>query len=208
MQRFLTRLLLALFALGLMSAVAHADNIAVGDLSYDAISASQSQFDITNLTGTDSFPPDFPITTPLTITVTQVVATLSTGGTVTLPGSDFTVVDSEGDVDCTAAACNLFSDLITSAVLTGTLSPTTGLAGLPAGDSGIESAFTTTITPSCGTTDLSAGCDTAIIYATGISTSGGGGGSTAPEPGTWGLMLVGFVGLLVARKSLAGARAI
>lgn len=212
MQRILTRLMLALFAVGLLSAVAHADNIGVGDLSYDQISASDNQFDITNLTGSNSLAPEFPISTQLTITVTQVFVQLSGGGSIVLPGGDFTVVDSQGDVDCTNAACNLFGDLITSATLTGTLSPTTGLAGLPAGDSGISSTFSTTITPdpvNCTGGTLDAGCDSAFIYATGVSTSGGGGGTTtAPEPGTWGLMILGFVGLLIARKSFAGARAI
>jgi hypothetical protein len=212
MQRILTRLLFAMLAVGLMSAVAHADNIAVGDLSFDAITSSSSQFDITNLTGANSFAPDFPIATTLTISVTQVVVDLLGGGTITLPGSDFTVVDAGGDVDCTGAGCNLFGDAITSATLTGTLSPTSGLSGLPAGDSGILAGFTTVITPdpvNCSGGTLLAGCDTAIIYATGVSTGGGGGGTVgAPEPGTWGLMLIGFVGLLVARKSLFGARAI
>jgi hypothetical protein len=205
MQRILTRLMLTLLAVGLLSAVAHADNIPVGDLSYDAISSTSSQFDITNLTGANSFPPDFPITTTLTISVTQLVVDLLGGGTITLPGSDFTVVDPGGDVDCTGAGCNLFGDAITSATLTGTLSPTSGLGGLPAGDSGILAGFTTVITPdavNCTGGTLDAGCDTAIINATGT------GKSTVPEPGTWGLVGIGLVGLMVARKSLFGARAI
>jgi hypothetical protein len=206
MQRILTRLMLALLAVGLLSAVAHADNVPVGELTYDTISSSATQFDITNLTGTDSFPPDFPITTPLTITVTQVVVDLLGGGSIILPGSDFTVVDSEGDVDCTGADCNLFGDAITSATLTGTLSPTSGLSGLPAGDTGILPGFTTVLTPGCGGTTLVDGCDGTIINATGVSS--GGGGTTVPEPNTWGLMAIGIVGLLVARKSLLGARAV
>jgi hypothetical protein len=211
MQRILTRFMLALLAVGLLSVVAHADNIQVGDLSYDAatLSATSASFDITNLTGDNALPPDFPITTPLTITVTQVVVDLLGGGSIVLPGSDFTVVDPQGDVDCTAAACDLSGDSVVGATLTGTLTPTSGLSGLPAGDSGILTGFTTTISPGgCGdgSAVLETGCDTAIIDATGVSTSGGGGGTVgAPEPGTWGLMLIGFVGLLVARKRFAAS---
>jgi PEP-CTERM motif len=210
MQRTLTRLMISLLAMGLMCAVAHADDIGVGDLSFDAatLSGTSATLDITNLTGDNAFPPDFPITTPVTISVTQVVVDLLGGGTITLPGSDFTVVDPQGDVDCTAAACDLSGDLVTGATLTGTLSPTSGLSGLPAGDTGILAGFSTTISPGgCGDGSdvLETGCDTAIIYATGTT---GGGGPTVPEPGTWGLMAIGLVGLLVARRSLRGARAI
>ncbi len=208
MQRILTRLMLALLAAGLMSAVAHADNIPVGDLSYDAatLSATSASFDITNLTGANALPPDFPITTPVAISVAQIVVDLLGGGSVVLPGSDFTVVDPQGDVDCTAAACDLSGDSVVGATLTGTLSPTSGLSGLPAGDTGILAGFTTTISPGgCGdgSVVLETGCDTAYINATGV-----GGVVGAPEPGTWGLMLIGFVGLLVARKRIAGVRAI
>jgi hypothetical protein len=206
MQRILTRLMLALLAVGLLAAVAHADNVPVGVLSYDTIvTGSDAQLDITNLTGTNSFTPDFPISTPLTITVTQVVVDLLGGGSIILPGSDFTVVDAEGDVNCTGSGCNLFGDAITSATLTGTLSPTSGLSGLPAGDSGILAGFTTVLTPGCGGTTLVDGCDGTVINATGVTS---GGGTPAPEPNTWGLMVIGVIGLLVARKSLLGPRAI
>ncbi len=65
MQRILTRLMLALLAVGLLSAVAHADNVPVGLFTYDTIvTGSATQLDITNFTGVDSFPPDFPIYDP------------------------------------------------------------------------------------------------------------------------------------------------
>jgi hypothetical protein len=200
MVRRLPRLLFLALVIGCFCKIASADQIGVGLLTYDAISASDNEFDITNLTGTDAFPPDFPITTQLDISVTSLVVDLAGGSTITLPGSDFTTVDSEGDEDCTGAGCNLFGDNITSATLTGTFSPTTGLSGLPAGDTGIEAAFTTTITPACGTTYLDAGCDAAEIYATGTSTT------TAPEPGILALVGIGITGLLlIGRKRLRGA---
>jgi hypothetical protein len=197
--------MLSLLAVGLMCAVAHADNIPVGDLSYDAISSTTSQFDITNLTGAGALPPDAPITTLLNFAGLSLVVNFTSGPSLTLPGSDFTV-EPDGEVDCDAPACNLFGDNITSATLTGTLSPTSGLSGLPGSDTGILSAFTTTITPdsvNCTGGTLEAGCDTAIIYATGTT-----GVVPTPEPETWGLIGIGLVGLLVARRSLLGTRAV
>jgi hypothetical protein len=199
-QRF-PKFLVLLFAMVCISAIASADQIAVGDLSYDAISSSTSQFDITNLTGLSSFPPDFPITSLLTFSVTSLVVDFTSGPSLALPGSDFTVVDADGDLDCTGTGCNLFGDNITSATLTGTLSPTSGLSGLPSGDTGIEAAFTTTITPdpvNCTGGTLAAGCDTAIIYATGISPVSG-----IPEPKGWALCLV-TIGFGLALRAVVG----
>jgi hypothetical protein len=199
---------------------ASADQVAVGDLSFDAatLSATSTTFDITNLTGTAGVdigdPADFPVTTPLIFTVTSVTVNLSSGGPVVLSGSDFTsvtgVFPGDEDVDCTVLpACDLECDSITSAVLTGTISPTTGIAGLPAGDTGITGAMTdavgdayVTITPGgCGdgATVLETGCDTAIIYATGTA-----GVTPAPEPGTLAMTGLGMIGLLIGRKRLRG----
>ena len=133
MTRGFSRLLILLFAIACLGTIAFADMIPVGLLSYDAIAASQDQFDITNLTGVAAFPPGFPITTKLNITVMNLVVSFTSGPPLTLPGSDFTVVDSDGDLNCTGSGCNLFADSITGAVLTGTFSPTTGLRGLPPG---------------------------------------------------------------------------
>jgi hypothetical protein len=193
-------LLFVMAGLCAIATVASADPIAVGDLTYDSISSTQNQFDITNLTGANEValgdPMDFPISSPLTITVTDLTVNFTSGPSLVLPGSDFGVVDAALDVDCTAGACNTFGDSITSATLTGTFSPTTGLSGLPAGDTGILAAFTTTITPdpvNCTGGTLSAGCDTSIIYATGIT---GSGPAPVPEPGTVALLGSGMIGLL------------
>ena len=175
--------------IGCCSGIALADPIGVGLLTYDGVPfTSPAMFDITNLTGANAFAPDFPITTQLTFTITSLVANLQGGGTFTLAGSNFTAVDPQGDLNCTVAGdastggCDLAAYNLLSATLTGTLSPLTGLAGLPAGDVGIASAFTVTMTPdaSCGTSGtLTPGCDAAVIYATGIARG------AVPEPSTW-----------------------
>lgn len=190
-------LLLLLLVLPGVCKLASADSIAVGILSFDETTpGSVDQFDITNLTTAGLST----ITTGLTFTVTSLIVDLAGGGTVNLSGSDFTA-DAFGNLDCDDSACNLFGDNITGATLTGTLSPTTGLSGLPAGDTGIEAGYSTSITPGCGTTYLSAGCDAAEIDATGT------GGVAAPEPGTWTLLGVGLVCMLFAgRKRMRNPR--
>jgi hypothetical protein len=196
-----SQFVVALAALSWLSTVAFADVIGVGLLSYDTVSSTADEFDITNLTGLDAFPTSFPITTALTITITSLTVDLASGGPVVLPGSDFTVNPSDGDIDCDAsatAACNFSGNDITRAILAGTFSPTTGLSGLPAGDTGIEAAFTTTLTPGCGTTYLNPGCDFTTIYATGVS-----GTTTVPEPSSWMLCLTA-IGVALIRLQLRG----
>jgi len=217
MLQRLTQLLFLLALSACFCTIVSADQIGVGLLTYDQTSSSVNQFDITNLTGpagVDIFDPtDFPITTALTFSVTSLVVDFTSGPALVLPGSDFTattdVFTGDQDLDCTAAACNLFGDSITSATLTGTLSPTTGLSGLPAGDTGITGAITdaaadtfVTVTPGCGGTTLVAGCDGAELFATGTT---GSSVPPVPEPGTWMLMGIGVIGLLIGRRRLLGA---
>jgi len=195
MVQRLPRLLFSLFVLACFSTIASAQ-IGVGLLTYDSITASDNEFDVTNLTGSSAFPSfGFPITTPLTFTITSLVVNFTSGPSLTLGASDFTT-DSSGDEDCTVAACNLFGDSITSATLTGTFSPTTGLSGLPAGDTGIEAGFSTTLTPSVGPT-LVAGLDGTVINATGTS-----GVSSLPEPGTWPLIFT-LTGLVLIWRAVS-----
>ncbi len=187
------RVLILSLVISCFATLANADTIPVGDLTFDQ-NASTATFDITNLTGLNAFPPDFPITTQLTITITSLVAEVQGGGTLSIDGSNFTA-DPSGDLFCTVAGdagsggCNFSAHDLVSATLTGTLSPTTGLAGLPAGDTSIESAFTTTITPSCGPT-LTTNCDAALINAT----------TPAPEPATWTPLGILLIGLLVSYR--------
>jgi len=183
MTRRLPQLLVLLGATVGFSTIVSADTYDVGILSYDQISASDNQFDISNGTGSNASAFGFPITTQLSINVSSLVVNFTTGPALNLPGSDFAVVDAQGDVDCTAAACNLFGDNIVSAVLTGTFSPTTGISGLTPPDTGIVASFTDTLTPSAGST-LEAGIDANLITATGSTGSTG----SVPEPGAFTLL--------------------
>ncbi len=199
----LPRAIMLLVAVGFCSELATADSIGVGLLTFDLDTATApAAFDITNLTGMNASVPDFPVTTPLTITVTNLTANLLGGGTITINASDFSVVDTQGDVNCTvvgfaaSGGCDFSPYNIVSATLTGTLSPTTGIAGLPPGDTGILSTFSTTITPNVGcgpmggtTTTLTAGCDVAVINA-----------SAVPEPATPIVPALLMIGLLVSYK--------
>jgi len=214
MPRAIFKSFLLMCALGCFSVLASAQTLYVGDLSFDEPTpGSVNQFDITNFVGNGiamngggglvSSSPSF------TISITSLTVDLSVGGPIVVPGTDFTSVDSAGDLDCVASACNLFGDDITSATLTGTFNPTTavgGLSGLDPGYTGIDASFITTITPGCGTTYLDAGCDTALIIATETTATGTGTPTVVPEPGTWTLFGVGAIGLLViARKRLRHA---
>ncbi len=219
MMRRLTQLLLVLFAVVGFSRVAPADQVAVGDLSYDAgsLTATSAAFDITNFDDVEG-----PGSTPLVFAITDVTVNFENGTSEVLPGSDFTT-DADGDEDCTAAACDLSSSSspVVSATLVGTLSPTTGLSGLDPGDTGITGTMTdglgdafVTITPGCGLTDPGSGTpvlddgatdgcqDTALIYA--VETSGV--VTSTPEPGTWSLLGIGLIALLIGRRLRDGGR--
>src|SRR5580704_15843816 len=96
MVQRLPRLLFSLFVLACFSTIASAQ-IGVGLLTYDSITASDNEFDVTNLTGSSAFPSfGFPITTPLTFTITSLVVNFTSGPSLTLGASDFTT-DAAGD---------------------------------------------------------------------------------------------------------------
>jgi hypothetical protein len=180
------------------STLASADSVGVGVFTFDLNTPTASAtFDITNLTGSNAFAPDFPVTTPLTLTITSLVATLDGGGTLNLNGSVFSIVDPQGDLNCAvpgdagSGGCNFSAYNLVSATITGTFSPVTGITGLPGGATDISSTFTTTITPNAGcgpsggtATTLTAGCDSAVIYATSLTVS------AVPEPASWQMLLL------------------
>jgi hypothetical protein len=190
----LSQLIVLLGVMACLSAIASADTYDVGIFSYDQISASDNQFDITNCAAANAAACGVPEIDPqLAFTITSLVVNFTSGPSLTLPGSDFTT-DASGDEDCTASACNVFGDSITSATVTGTFSPTTGLSGLTLPDTGILAAFSATLTPSSGST-LNAGIDAAYVTATGTS------GVTSPVPEPQAVWFLGTVmGVFLTRR--------
>jgi len=90
------RVLVALVAAGCWSSTAFASTIPIGFLSFDDL-GGMSTFLITNLTGPNAAPPDYPVTPLLTIGVTSLTVNVSSGGPFVLNSSVFTT-DSSGNV--------------------------------------------------------------------------------------------------------------
>jgi hypothetical protein len=200
MYRVSTRLLLLLLALTVFSAVASATQIPIGFISFDQLAKSTSgSFDITNQTGGNSFPPFFPVTSSLAFTITSLTVNPTVGPAVVLHAADFASDGLGGWL-----GNNLFSSPIASALLVGTLSPTTGVVVSGLGTVTISAAFEdAAANPSVALTDPSGTLvfgDSAVIYA------GTAGTARVPEPGT-GVLLGGGLaglafGLLMRRRTL------
>jgi hypothetical protein len=198
MLRLLARAILILLPLAVLSAVASADSVPIGTLALDPTGANSGEFDITNLTGSNALPPDFPVTSSLTLSITSLVVNFSGGSSVTLTSANFSS-DGFGGFNG-SNSFNLLTSPITSAVLTGSLSPTSGLSGVTGGS--LNTAFSATLTDAAG--NLALGDAIVIDATTGTSTSGGGGGGTGvPEPGTLLLLGSGAFALVLRRKRAA-----
>jgi hypothetical protein len=176
----------AVFAMFCLSAHAWADTVPVGYVSFDVTGTNVAEFDITNLTGVNSLPPIFPVTSTLDLTDLSI--------TVNFPGN---VSDTYGSSYFTLGPDGISW---TGAQLSTLSGPPTGLAGaISATLTGmfVENAaqlnganvwtvanpnFSATITDPSG---FLLDGDLAVIDAT-----------VTPEPSTWLLLATGVLGVL------------
>jgi hypothetical protein len=192
MRRFLPRLLLLVLTLTVFSAAAFADDYPVGVISLDQTGATSGEFDITNYTGVNSLPPDLPVTTDLTINISTLIITFASGPAEVLTAGDFTSDLNGGWLGNNSF--NIASDPIISAVLTGTLGPTTGVDVFGVGTISIAAAFddgsgtsSVTLSDPAGALALGDLADINAVSATAVPT---------PEPGTGALLGVAFAGIV------------
>jgi hypothetical protein len=206
MYRVSTRLLLLLLTLTVFSAVASATQIGAGVLSLDAQDplGQTGSFDISNFTGPfpQSIPPDFPILTHLTFTITSLTVNFTIGPPAILTAANFASDGFGGFLGSTTY--NLVTNPIFSAVLVGTFSPTSGVNDGSATVT-IDAAFTDVAgAPSVTLTGATGGPlitgESAVIYAKAASVG------VVPEPGTGALLGGGLAGLafglLMRRRTL------
>jgi hypothetical protein len=191
MKNRLVCLASAVVAMACLSQYAWADPIVpIGYVSYDVTDTNVAQFDITNLTGSYSLTPDFPVTSSLDLTDLSLTVYFDGNVSVTYGSSYFTLdgngVSWNGDLLSTlsGAPTGLFGAI--SATLTGTVVEST--AQLNYGDSVLfeTSNFSATITDSSGY--LQNG-DLAEIDMT-----------VSPEPSTWLLLGTGVLGFLILAR--------
>jgi hypothetical protein len=202
MNRILPGLLLVLVTLTVFSAAASASQIPIGLLAFDEVTGTSGEFDITNLTGSNSMP-GFPVTTGLTFNITNLTVNFVSGPPTVLTSADFTTDGSGGFL-----GNNVFSSSILSAVLTGTLSPTAGVAVSGVGTETISAAFeddsgNPSVTLSDPEGPLAFG-DLAVIDA-GPASPGGPPTAPVPEPET-GVLLGTPIAGLIAFRLLTGRR--
>jgi hypothetical protein len=157
MKRLCVPCFLAVLAVGLfLPASALADSYEVGALSFDPstfnLFTGPGEFNIVNLSGTFLSP----VTTPLAFTITSLTLDFSTGSSKTLTSSDFSSDWFGGFTSDDSFKTTGNGHLVTEAILTGTVSPSsakvwdvgslklTGLTATLGGSSGPLSLFDTT----------------------------------------------------------------
>jgi hypothetical protein len=192
MRQLGTRALILFTVAALCVGSAAASTIAVGYMSWDVnFPGNAGAFDIVNLTGPNAAPSTFPITTLVNLTSLTLVVHFVGGGSATYgPTSGYFSLDPDGEsLDGTAIPIGGTNPEPLSATLTGTFSPTS--ISDPGADH-ILPAFSVTFSDAPNLVDG----DLGVIYAT------EGTGGVTPEPGSWILLAIGLVGLLIARGGM------
>jgi hypothetical protein len=160
----------------------------MGYVAFDVTNPPLGEVDIANQTGPNSSAPDFPVSTPVSLTNLTVTLDFATGPSETFgPTSGYFSLAPDGLSYNGQDIFNISTDPVTSAVLSGDFS-TTNISLVGGGTATIGSSFTATITPSSGP-DLADG-DFALITAT---------TGHVPEPQTWALLCAGLLGFAVYR---------
>jgi len=187
---------LALLSTALLSTAAFSSTINMGYVSFDVTNPPLAQVDIVNLTGANSAPPDFPVSTSVSLTDLNLTVSFSTGPAETFSSSSgYFSLDPDGLSFDGEDIFNTTTDPVTSITLTGnyaTTSITSGGAPVT-----IEPGFSATITDPSGT--LADG-DFALLTATTAAT-----GTIAPEPGSILLFSLGLIALAALASKRLGS---
>jgi hypothetical protein len=204
------RAIIALLALLPFCAIASADQIPFGYLSYDVILPGMTaEFDITNQTGPNSTPfpdPTWPVATPVSFTITSLTVDFNDGSSAVFGPAYFTLgsdglswfgssLDISGSnaqpTDATLVGTFNASTITLNDGTLWTISPLSFANAAGTGDPEMtdpSGPCSTGITPGC----LQDG-DLAVIYARAQQTA-------VPEPATWTLLATGILLAMMFRK--------
>lgn len=193
MTRAIGRLVAMIAASVFFATAALASVIPAGYVSWDVnIPGSAGNFNISNFTGTNSLPPDFPITTALNLSNMSLKVNF-VGGGMTVFGSSYFTLGLDGlSFDGGDIPIGGMNPLPMDALLSGTFSPLSiSLDG--GGTETILAGFSAMITSAVGG-PLEDG-DIAVIYATTTDAS-----TPVPEPGSLLLVATATLGLFAGRS--------